>query len=44
MDVSANLKIGNSPTEYFHGKMDEIRIYSRALSDTEIGLLHTASD
>ena len=48
--------IGNGPTSinigrfdsgdhwYFSGQIDEVRIYNRALSDTEIAQLHTVGD
>ncbi|MEW6608382.1 MAG: DUF1566 domain-containing protein [bacterium] len=41
---TSNLHIGASPCpgpEDFSGLMDEVRIYNRALSDTEIQVLHT---
>jgi hypothetical protein len=43
-DVSTNqpLRIGFGQTEYFDGKMSDVRVYNRALNDQEIHQLSSA--
>ena len=43
-DVSTNqpLRIGFGQTEYFAGKMSDIRLYNRALNDQEIQKISSA--
>jgi Concanavalin A-like lectin/glucanases superfamily len=46
-NASNSINIGRYDTvsfDYFHGRIDEVRIYNRALSDSEIARLFTAGD
>ncbi len=36
-------KIGSEGTNYFHGLIDDVRVYSRALSPTEVQVLNSAN-
>ena len=35
-DLSNNMTLGGGPTGYFNGKLDDVRIYDRALTDLEV--------
>jgi hypothetical protein len=43
LSTAAPLRIGFGPHDYFHGRMSDLRIYSRALSDAEVRKLSRES-